>query len=254
MDHCFITTHYSQWRWFTNLLLCDIPQNKAPCTGPHHIWRIYTLCPFFGCEKNTDGSRVGLLWPVLVMATLESQNIFCAQTWSSNQPWLFRASSIKFLYRRSLKSQEYLAPHEDNCIQLSSTVTSRKQKNNFVVHLKVRHLIEQFLTTRSELSTKSMCWLYCSMTWGFTGLLPLQKFPSAGGGSMLACTLLICPSKLMQSHLPWSSPLCHPFSISVHLVQSHEACLVRWTILYCTNVFYICQSHQKVLGMKWNCP
>jgi len=41
--------------------LCDIPQNKAPRTGTHHIWRIYTLCPFFGREKNTDGKRVGLM-------------------------------------------------------------------------------------------------------------------------------------------------------------------------------------------------
>ena len=52
-------TQYSQLGWFTNLLWCDIPVNKAPCTGPHHIWRIYTLCPFCGHEKNTDGSGVG---------------------------------------------------------------------------------------------------------------------------------------------------------------------------------------------------
>jgi hypothetical protein len=35
-----------------NLLLCDIPRNKAPCIDPRHIWR--TVCPFFGRE-NTDG-------------------------------------------------------------------------------------------------------------------------------------------------------------------------------------------------------
>jgi len=45
----------------TNLLLCDIPQNKAPRTGPPHIWHTYALCPFFGCEKNTDGSADGLI-------------------------------------------------------------------------------------------------------------------------------------------------------------------------------------------------
>jgi len=43
----------------TNLLWCDILVNKAPRTGPHHIWRIYTLCPFSGHDKNTDGSGVG---------------------------------------------------------------------------------------------------------------------------------------------------------------------------------------------------
>jgi len=51
-------TQYSQLGWFTNSLWCDILVNKAPHTGPHHMWRIYTLCPFSGHEKNTDGSRV----------------------------------------------------------------------------------------------------------------------------------------------------------------------------------------------------
>ena len=32
---------------------------KAPCTGPCRIW--CTVCPFFGREKNTDGSAVGLM-------------------------------------------------------------------------------------------------------------------------------------------------------------------------------------------------
>ena len=52
-------TQYSQLGWFTNLLWCDIPLNKAPRTGPYRIWHIYTLCPFSGQEKNTDGSRIG---------------------------------------------------------------------------------------------------------------------------------------------------------------------------------------------------
>ena len=40
LDHCFIMTQYSQRGWYiTNLLLCDIPRNKAPCRGPPHIWR-----------------------------------------------------------------------------------------------------------------------------------------------------------------------------------------------------------------------
>ena len=57
--------------------------------------------------------------------------------------WLFPASSIKFLTRRSLKSQwVYVAPHEDNSIQLLNTVGSRKWKNNLMVRLKVCRLIE----------------------------------------------------------------------------------------------------------------
>jgi len=39
----------------------DILWNKAPRPGPCHMWRTYTLCPFFGHEKNTDRSIVGLM-------------------------------------------------------------------------------------------------------------------------------------------------------------------------------------------------
>jgi len=46
--------------YWTAFFLCDIPQNKAPRTAPHHIWHTYRLCAFFGHEKNTDGSGVGL--------------------------------------------------------------------------------------------------------------------------------------------------------------------------------------------------
>ena len=57
--------------------------------------------------------------------------------------WLFPASSIKFLNRRSLKSQwVYLAPHEDNNIQLLSTVRSRRWKNNLVVEVIFRQIVE----------------------------------------------------------------------------------------------------------------
>ena len=57
----YYDTHYSQRGWFTNLHFCDFPRNKAPRTGPRHIWHTYTLCPFFGREKNTDGSAAGLM-------------------------------------------------------------------------------------------------------------------------------------------------------------------------------------------------
>jgi len=52
-------TQYSQSGWFTSLFWCDIPWNKAPHTGPHHIWHTYTLSFFSGREMNTDGSGVG---------------------------------------------------------------------------------------------------------------------------------------------------------------------------------------------------
>ena len=144
-------TYYSQRGWFTNLLLCDIPRNKAPRTGPHHIWRIYTLCPFFGREKKhtrqcswvDDFACQCLLWRFSSRKTFVAAALSLPTNLGVGRSWLFPASSIKSLTRRSLKSWwVYLAPHEDNIIQLLSSVRSRKWKNNFMVRLKVRRLIK----------------------------------------------------------------------------------------------------------------
>ena len=83
------------------------------------------------------------LWWLSSRATF----VVAALGWKTNlgvrQSWLFPASSITFLTRRILKSWSvYLAPHEDKSIRLLSTVRSRRLKNNFMVHLKVRRLIE----------------------------------------------------------------------------------------------------------------
>ena len=117
--------HNSQRGWFTNLLWCDILQNKAPHTGPHHIWHIYTLCCSYGHGKDTDGSRVWLMISLASACYGDSQvakhllclNLVFQPIWGVGRSWLFPASSIKFLTRRSLKSWwVYLAPHEDNSI------------------------------------------------------------------------------------------------------------------------------------------
>jgi hypothetical protein len=57
-----------------------------------------------------------------------------------------------------------------------------------------------------------------------------QKFPSSSGVSMLVCKFLTWPSKLMWLDLPLCSPVCHPFSVSVVLVQIHRACLFCWAV------------------------
>ena len=74
---------YSQLGWFTNLLWCDIPLNKSPCVGPLHTWYIYTLCPFSGHEKNTDGSGVGWMISLAGVYYCESQvrKLFLFQVW-----------------------------------------------------------------------------------------------------------------------------------------------------------------------------
>ena len=120
LDHCFTNdTHYSQRGWFTNILLCDIPRNKAPHTGPHHIWCTYTLCPFFGHEKNTrqlrswvdDFTGQCLLWRLSSCKTFFAPELGLPTNLGVGRSWLFPASSIKFLTTRSLKSRwVYLAP------------------------------------------------------------------------------------------------------------------------------------------------
>jgi len=110
--------------------------------------------------------------------------------------------------------------------------------------------------------SSNSCWPYnqnflyspcadCTTPWCEVsrGSLSSQKFPSAGGGSMLACKLLFCPSKLMQSNLSWTSPLCHSFSVSVVLVHSHGACHFYWAILSHMNLFYV-QVIKKSWGWK----
>ena len=56
----FHDSQSSQRGSFTISLLCDIPRNKAPRAGQHHVWWTYTLCAFFGCEKKTDCSALEL--------------------------------------------------------------------------------------------------------------------------------------------------------------------------------------------------
>ena len=61
-------TVLSQQGWYiTNLLLCAIPWNKAPCTGPCHIWR--TVCPLFGCREAHRGQSIRVQWPLFVLVT-----------------------------------------------------------------------------------------------------------------------------------------------------------------------------------------
>jgi hypothetical protein len=42
---------------------------------------------------------------------------------------------------------------------------------------------------------------------------------------------LVCPSKPVRSNFPWSLPWCHPFSISVFLVQSQGPYCPTWIYL-----------------------
>jgi len=151
LGHCFITTHAIHNGGDLQIYSGVIFRETRHHVQAHGTSGALTRCVHFLAARWTQtAAEFGgwFRWPVLVMAALESHNIYCGRTWSSNLSrggrfWLFPASSNKFLARRSLKSRwVYLVPHEDKRIQLFSTVRSRKWRNSFVVHLKERRLIE----------------------------------------------------------------------------------------------------------------
>ena len=231
------------------------------CTGLHHFLCTCTLCPFSGCgQLKMAAEFAGFHWPVLVMVALKPHNICRFLTWSFNQSgvgqsWLLSTSSITFLTTKSLKSQLHLPPLENN-------------RSNCWVLLDPEGGKTISWSTWSYINLSKSCWpcdqnCRCNPCAGYT--VTWCKVSQGGcchhrnflllvvGACWSACKLLIFPSKLMRSNLPWSSSLHHPFSVSVVSVQSPGPCLFCWAILSCVFLFYI-QVIKKVLAMKRNCP
>jgi len=127
LDHCFIITqriHKEGDKHF-----CDFPRNKAPRRGPRHIWHIYTLGPFFGREKNTDGSAAGL--KISLASVCYGDSRFAKHFLRPHlvfQPFWGWDDLGSFQLPQSHSSPEeawnlgrlYLAPYEDNGTQLLS--------------------------------------------------------------------------------------------------------------------------------------
>ena len=108
----------------------------------HVTYGALTQCAlFFGRQMNKDGCRV---WSISMASFgYVAATLGLPAELEVGRSWLLPTSFLKFLTRRSLKSLwVYLAPHEDNRIQLLNTVRSRGWKNNFLAHLKLRRLIE----------------------------------------------------------------------------------------------------------------
>src|SRR5215469_9847200 len=109
-----------------------------------HLTHLYIVRFLWPREEHTRQRRLFdfacqcLLWRFSSRKTSFAPERELPTNLGVGQSWLFPASSIKFLTRRSLKSRWVcLAPHEDNSIKLLSTVRSRRWKNNFVDHLNV---------------------------------------------------------------------------------------------------------------------
>ena len=151
MDHCFIMTHINHNEGDLKIYFCVIFLETRHHAQAHITSGALIVCALSLATRRThmaakmteDFAGQCLLRRLLSRKTFVAAELALPTNLGVGRSWLFPASSIKFLTRRSLKSPWVcLAPHEDNSIQLLSTVRSRRWKNNFVVHLKVRQLIE----------------------------------------------------------------------------------------------------------------
>ena len=129
LDHCFIMTHSIHNESDLQIYFGVIFRETRHHAQAHVTSGALVDCALSLATRRTQmAAQLGwwFRWPLFVMATLKSQNILCAHTWSFNQSGggaflAFPASSIKFITRMSLQSQwVYIAPHEDNGIQLLS--------------------------------------------------------------------------------------------------------------------------------------
>ena len=130
---------------------CDIMWNKAPHIGPHQICSTYALCPFCGLEMNRDDNR-GRWMISLASAVYGSSRVapHLLRPYLVFQPnWGGGFDDLGFFQLlQSNSSPEgahsvgVFSPTWSNSIQLLSTVRSRWWNNNFVVHVKVRQIIE----------------------------------------------------------------------------------------------------------------
>jgi len=136
LDHCFITTHIIHNEVDLQIYVYVIFLETRHHAQVHVTSGTLIDFAFFG-RKNT--ASTGDMWKISLACVYHDDSrvakhllrlhLVFQPIWVGRS-WLFPASSIKFLTSRSLKSRwVYLAPHEDNSIQLLSSVRSRRWKN-----------------------------------------------------------------------------------------------------------------------------
>ena len=246
---------------FTNLLCCDIPQNKALHTGPRHIWRTYTLCPFSGHEMNRDDS--GVWWMILkasvgyggswVTQHLFQPHLVFQSIWEWGDLGFFQFIQSNSSPEGARNLGGYILPHK------------KITESNGWVLLDPEDGLTTLWSTWIYVDSSNSCWPcdqncrhnpcagcnipQCEVSWG-SRCHQKNFLLLVVGPCYSTCKLLVRSSKLMWSNVPWSTPLCHPFSISVVLVQRQRACLFCKAKLCHMNLFYVCPSHKKFLGWK----
>ena len=126
-----------------------------------------------------------LLWRLSSRKTFFAPTLGLTTSLVLGRSWLFSASSINFLTRRSLKSVwVYLTPHLDNGIELLSTVRSRSWKNNFMVHL---------------LLDWQKGWIFMFVPWGTPQVGNQPLVAACGSTSAEACSCCCCCSSSSSS-------------------------------------------------------
>jgi len=210
-------TQYSHVGVLYNFTLVWYSMKQGTTHKPtSHLAHLYAV-PFLRLRDEHRWQRSWLddfvgqcrLWQLSSRTTIVVAALGLPTSLRVGRSWLFPASSVKFLTRSSLKSQwVYLAPHEDNNIQL----------------LKGGKTI--LWSTWSYINSSNSCWPCDQNCWhnpcgSYT--VPWCEVSQGScchhknflllvvGPYLSACKLLVCPSKLMWSNLPCSSPLCHPF-------------------------------------------
>ena len=146
-DYCFIMTHSIHNRGDLQFTLVWYSAKKGTTLGPlSHLARLCTVPYLWLRDKHRqqrswvdDFTGQCWLWRLSSRTTFVAATLGLPSNLGVGRCWVFPASSVKFLTWRSLKSWwVYLPTHEDNSIQLLSSVISRRWRNSFVVHLKVR--------------------------------------------------------------------------------------------------------------------
>ena len=121
---------------------------NRPTSHLVHLYTVPFVWPWQAHRQQhiwvDDFARQCLLWPSS-SKTFFVPTLVLTTNLGLGRSWLFLPSSIQFCTRRSLKSLwVYLALHEDNSIQLLSTLRSRKWKN-IMVHLLLDQQKDEYL-------------------------------------------------------------------------------------------------------------
>jgi len=201
--------------------------SNRPTSHLVHLYTVPLLWPWQTHRQQRiwvdDFAGHCLLWPSS-SKTLSGPTLGLTPNLGLRWSWLFPASSIKFLTRRSLKSLSvYLAPHADNSNQLLSTVRSRRWKYNFNTYLLLDRQKDEYLCSFFKAVPRLLIsHLLQPVVWLCWGLQLLVLFFFCSPPPLLL--LLKIPSQCQQPQFHWWRP--QVLFLSHHFSRPTAGCLV----------------------------